>query len=60
MFPSLKCELNCPHCYLTKEQRRGETFLSKDLFKEMITKVRDYYEKKNIIRPNNNILLVWW
>jgi len=58
MFPSLKCELNCPHCYLTKEQRSGETYLSKELFIEMIGKVMEYYEEKEISTPT--IVFYWY
>ena len=28
MMPSLACKLDCPHCYLTKEQRRSREVLS--------------------------------
>lgn len=58
MFPSLKCELNCPHCYLTKEQRSGKTYLSKELFTEMVIKVKDYYEAKEI--KNATIVFYWY
>lgn len=58
MFPSLKCELNCPHCYLSKEQRASEEFLGEDLFKEMIIKVKDFYIKKGVVEPT--IVFYWY
>lgn len=58
MFPSLKCELNCPHCYLTKEQRSGETYLRKELFTEMVQKVKDYYKDKDVKNPT--IVFYWY
>jgi sulfatase maturation enzyme AslB (radical SAM superfamily) len=58
MFPSLKCELNCPHCYLSKEQRSGKTFLQPKDFKEMVVKVRDYYLLKNL--SSSTIVFYWY
>lgn len=58
MFPTLKCEINCPHCYLTKEQRSGENSLSPEVFTDMLIKVKQYYLDKNITSPK--IIFYWY
>lgn len=48
MMPSLVCKLDCPHCYLTKEQRRSKEMLSLqqvELFVDELTKL--WHGKKN-------------
>ncbi len=57
MMPSLKCDLNCPHCYLSKEQRRSDEILSIHHLSLILKKIDDYYEKRNI---NQKIILVYW
>jgi radical SAM protein with 4Fe4S-binding SPASM domain len=43
MMPSLYCKLDCPHCYLSKEQRRDKTILSVDDVSLICKKIYDYY-----------------
>jgi sulfatase maturation enzyme AslB (radical SAM superfamily) len=39
MMPSLYCKLDCPHCYLTKEQRRSKDCLSLEQIKITVEKI---------------------
>ena len=48
MMPSLYCKLDCPHCYLTKEQRRSKESLTLEQIKSTIKKINRYYKKKDI------------
>ncbi len=57
MMPSLKCSLNCPHCYLTKEQRRSNDILSLLQLDIALNKIKAYYNKKEI---KEKIILVYW
>lgn len=57
LMPSLRCSLNCPHCYLTKEQRRNSEIMSLDNLKITAQKVDEYYDKKNI---TNKVIVFYW
>lgn len=48
MMPSLYCKLDCPHCYLTKAQRRSKDCLSLKEIQITCDKIRNYYQDKNI------------
>lgn len=48
MMPSLYCELNCPHCYLSKAERRDTTRLSDHALDGMMAKVDAYYQQRNL------------
>ncbi|SFV85795.1 hypothetical protein MNB_SUP05-SYMBIONT-4-1262 [hydrothermal vent metagenome] len=48
MMPSLYCKLDCPHCYLTKDQRRSKDCLTLEQIKTTVEKIKDYYHDKNI------------
>lgn len=48
MMPSLYCKLDCPHCYLSKEQRKDKTILSAEDIKLICSKINHYYTTKNI------------
>ena len=48
LMPSLRCSLNCPHCYLSLEQRRNSEIMSIENLEKASKKVYDYYEAKGI------------
>lgn len=48
MMPSLFCELNCPHCYLSKAERRDPTRLSDTALDGMMAKVDAYYQQRKL------------
>lgn len=58
LMPSLYCELNCPHCYLSKEQRRDTTILSVEHLKLACEKVDAYYAKRGVERKT--IVCYWY
>lgn len=57
MMPSLRCSLNCPHCYLTLEQRR--TSITMPIFGINLAcqKVAAYFDEKGI---QNKTLVFYW
>ncbi len=57
LMPSLRCSLNCPHCYLTKEQRRNSEIMSIENLTITAQKVDEYYSKKNI---KNKVMVFYW
>lgn len=58
MMPSLRCDLNCPHCYLTLDQRRNSPTMSVEKLLEACQKVDDYYETKGI--EKKTIIFYWY
>lgn len=58
MMPSLRCSLNCPHCYLSKEQRRSSEILSLDNLALACGKVAAYYERRGL--PKKTIVCYWY
>ena len=58
LMPSLYCELNCPHCYLSKEQRRDKQTLSVDSLRLTCEKVDAYYRARGI--KNKTIVCYWY
>lgn len=57
LMPSLRCSLNCPHCYLTKEQRRfSPTMTIKDLEIASL-KVDKYYQDRGI---HEKVVVFYW
>jgi sulfatase maturation enzyme AslB (radical SAM superfamily) len=58
MMPSLHCNLKCPHCYLSEEQRADTTILSSESVKIACEKVNDYYNKNNI--KDKKIIAYWY
>lgn len=57
LMPSLRCSLNCPHCYLSLEQRRNSEIMSLEDLKIAAIKVDEYYQKKKI---ENKIVVFYW
>lgn len=48
LWPSLYCPMNCPHCYLSLEQRRNKQMLSLEGIRLACEKVREYYESRSL------------
>ncbi len=59
MMPSLRCELNCPHCYLSTEERRNSPVMSLEQLKEVMDKVYEYYSNKPDI-PVKFLSFYWY
>lgn len=57
LMPSLRCSLNCPHCYLSKEQRRNSPIMKLEDLEKACQKVDDYYQKNNI---KNKLIVFYW
>lgn len=54
MMPSLRCSLNCPHCYLSLDQRRNSDIMTLEQFRLAASKVNEYFmatrpDKKKVI-----------
>lgn len=58
LMPSLRCSLNCPHCYLSLEQRRNSEIMTLENLKIASQKVDDYYISKNI--KNKTVVFYWY
>lgn len=58
MMPSLRCSLNCPHCYLSKEQRRSSEILSIESLGLACEKVADYYRRR--VLKEKTIVCYWY
>lgn len=57
-MPSLHCNLRCPHCYLTLEQRKDETILSTENVVVACNKVDEYYLQRGV--KNKTIVIYWY
>lgn len=57
LMPSLRCSLNCPHCYLSLEQRRNSAIMAIPELKIAAQKVDEYYQEKNI---KEKIVVFYW
>lgn len=57
LMPSLRCSLNCPHCYLSLDQRRNSPIMSLEDLDKTSKKVNDYYLKKNI---KDKMVIFYW
>lgn len=57
LMPSLRCSLNCPHCYLSLEQRRDSKIMDLDELISAAKKVDNYYQKKQI---KNKVIVFYW
>lgn len=47
-MPSLYCDLDCPHCYLSVAERRDPNRLSNDDLKKVLQHVDEYYDARKI------------
>lgn len=48
MMPSLYCDLDCPHCYLSKDERRDPTRLSDEDLATVLKNIDTYYDEKGL------------
>lgn len=48
LMPSLYCQFNCKHCYLSLEQRRNKEIMTIESLEKIVIKVRDYYRTRNV------------
>ncbi|MBD8089243.1 radical SAM protein [Pseudomonas fluorescens] len=58
MMPSLRCSLNCPHCYLTLDQRRNSPIMTLADLEVVLHKVDDYYAAKRPGKPK--VVVFYW
>lgn len=58
LMPSLRCSLNCPHCYLSLEQRRNSEIMSIDNLSLTCDKVYAYYNR--LSQKNKNMIFYWY
>ena len=56
LMPSLFCQYNCKHCYLSKEQRADPTTMSLDDFRTACLKIHDFYEEQ---RPERRVIIAY-
>lgn len=59
VFSSLRCKLNCKHCYLSEDQRRNSPILDLKDFENICEKVNDYF-MKNVKSEEKNIYFYWY
>lgn len=57
LMPSLRCNLNCPHCYLSLEQRRTSPIMTIEDLQIAAEKVDQYYQEQNI---QEKIIVFYW
>lgn len=57
LMPSLRCSLNCPHCYLSLDQRRNSPIMKLEDLEIACKKVDEYYKKREI---KNKIIIFYW
>jgi len=59
IFSSLRCDLNCKHCYLSKYDRMNSPSLDLERdFREVCTKILNYYNKKDLKKID--IICYWY
>ena len=58
MMPSLRCSLNCPHCYLSLDQRRNSPIMTLADLEAVLHKVDDYYALKRPDKPK--VVVFYW
>lgn len=58
LMPSLRCSLNCPHCYLSLEQRRKSPIMSLSDLEITSRKVDEYYESRRSIKEK--VIVFYW
>lgn len=58
MMPSLRCSLNCPHCYLTLDQRRNSPVMTLKDLGVVLGKVDEYYARKRPGKPK--VIVFYW
>lgn len=58
MMPSLRCHLNCPHCYLSTWERRHSPIMSGEQIEIACKKVDEYYQGKPEIKQK--VIVFYW
>jgi len=58
LMPSLRCRLNCPHCYLSKEQRDDPTVMPLDDLEEACRRIAAWYAGRNL--PKKIVQGYWY
>lgn len=58
MMPSLRCPLNCPHCYLSKEQRQSSEIMSPETLAMVCRKVDEFYQEAGI--GEKTVVAYWY
>jgi len=58
MMPSLCCSLNCPHCYLSLDQRRNSPIMTLEQLEIALQKVSAYYDEHRPDQPK--IIVFYW
>ncbi len=58
MMPSLRCSLNCPHCYLSLDQRRNSDTMTLAQMEISLQKVSSYYDEHLPNQPK--IIVFYW
>jgi sulfatase maturation enzyme AslB (radical SAM superfamily) len=58
MMPSLRCSLNCPHCYLSEEERRSSQIMTLSNMAKVCEKIGHYYQQKEL--ANKTIVCYWY
>lgn len=57
LMPSLRCSLNCPHCYLSLDQRRKSPIMDLKDLKIAAEKVDSYYQERDI---KEKVIVFYW
>ena len=60
MMPSLRCKFNCPHCYLSKDERENSPVMSHSCIEGIARKVRDFYDSMSPQLPKKAIICYWY
>lgn len=58
MMPSLRCDLNCPHCYLTLDERRNSPIMTLEQMETVFEKVAAYFDEK--LPDDPKVLIFYW
>lgn len=58
MMPSLRCSLNCPHCYLSLDQRRNSEIMTLEQFRVAASRVNDYFMETRPGKPK--VIIFYW
>ena len=58
LMPSLRCHLNCPHCYLSLEDRRHSETMSLENLQKTCSKIKEYYNQKKL--ASKTIICYWY
>lgn len=57
LMPSLRCDLNCPHCYLSLDQRRSSAVMPLVDLQLVCDRISEYYAQRAIAEK---IIVCYW